>query len=387
GFRSGCKLTCLDAQSNLVHNSTIYPHQPQNQTDDARHRIESLIKKYNIEAIAIGNGTAGRETEQFVKSFLPKDSAVEVYLISEAGASIYSASEAAREEFPDLDLTVRGSVSIGRRLIDPLAELVKIDPKSIGVGQYQHDVDQNKLKASLDNVVSFAVNKVGVNVNTASKHLLQHVAGLGPKLAQNVVDHRNANGSFKSIESVKKVKGYGAKAFEQSAGFLRVLGGSNPLDASAVHPESYSLVKKIASKSNLNLKQLIGNEHAVKEIDLPSFITDTVGLPTLQDIITELKKPGLDPRGAAKTIEFDDRIRDIKDIRIGMRLPGKVSNLTKFGAFVDIGIKENGLIHISEISDKRIADPAEVLSLDQVVSARVIEVDLERKRIALSLKE
>ena len=387
GFRSGCKLTCLDAQSNLVHNSTIYPHQPPNQTDDARHRIESLIKKYNIEAIAIGNGTAGRETEQFVKSFLPKDSAVEVYLISEAGASIYSASEAAREEFSDLDLTVRGSVSIGRRLIDPLAELVKIDPKSIGVGQYQHDVDQNKLKASLDNVVSFAVNKVGVNVNTASKHLLQHVAGLGAKLAQNVVDHRNANGSFNSIESVKKVKGYGAKAFEQSAGFLRVLGGSNPLDASAVHPESYSLVKKIASKSNLDLKQLIGNEHAVKEIDLPSFITDTVGLPTLQDIINELKKPGLDPRGAAKTTEFDDRIRDIKDIRIGMRLPGKVSNLTKFGAFVDIGIKENGLIHISEISDKRISDPAEVLRLDQVVSARVIEVDLERKRIALSLKE
>ena len=318
---------------------------------------------------------------------MSKDSAIEVYLISEAGASIYSASEAAREEFPDLDLTVRGSVSIGRRLIDPLAELVKIDPKSIGVGQYQHDVDQNKLKASLDNVVSFAVNKVGVNVNTASKHLLQHVAGLGPKLAQNVVDHRNANGSFNSIESVKKVKGFGAKAFEQSAGFLRVLGGSNPLDASAVHPESYSLVKKIASKSNLDLKQLIGNEHAVKEIDLPSFITDTVGLPTLQDIITELKKPGLDPRGAAKTTEFDDRIRDIKDIRIGMRLPGKVGNLTKFGAFVDIGIKENGLIHISEISDKRISDPAEVLRLDQVVSARVIEVDLERKRIALSLKE
>ena len=387
GFRSGCKLTCLDAQSNLVHNSTIYPHQPQNQTDDARHLIESLIKKYNIEAIAIGNGTAGRETEQFVKSFLPKDSAVEVYLISEAGASIYSASEAAREEFSDLDLTVRGSVSIGRRLIDPLAELVKIDPKSIGVGQYQHDVDQNKLKASLDNVVSFAVNKVGVNVNTASKHLLQHVAGLGAKLAQNVVDHRNANGSFNSIESVKKVKGFGAKAFEQSAGFLRVLGGSNPLDASAVHPESYSLVKKIASKSNLDLKQLIGNEHAVKEIDLPSFITDTVGLPTLQDIITELKKPGLDPRGAAKTIEFDDRIRDIKDIRIGMRLPGKVTNLTKFGAFVDIGIKENGLIHISEISDKRIADPAEVLHLEQVVNVRVMDIDLERKRIALSLKE
>jgi len=387
GFRSGCKLTCLDAQSNLVHHSTIYPHEPQNKPDDARHRIESLIKKYNIEAIAIGNGTAGRETEQFIKSFLPKDSAIEVYLISEAGASIYSASEAAREEFPDLDLTVRGSVSIGRRLIDPLAELVKIDPKSIGVGQYQHDVDQGKLKASLDNVVSFAVNKVGVNLNTASKHLLQHVAGLGPKLAQNVVDHRNTNGSFKNIESVKKVKGFGAKAFEQSAGFLRVLGGSNPLDASAVHPESYSLVKKIASKSNLDLKQLIGNENAVKEIDLPSFITDTVGLPTLKDIITELKKPGLDPRGAAKTIEFDDRIRDIKDIRIGMQLTGKVSNLTKFGAFVDIGIKENGLIHISEISDKRVADPADVLSLDQVVSARVIEIDLERKRIALSLKE
>jgi len=387
GFRSGCKLTCLDAQSNLVHHSTIYPHQPQNKSEDARHRIESLIKKYSIEAIAIGNGTAGRETEQFIKSFLPEDSAIEVYLISEAGASIYSASEAAREEFPDLDLTVRGSISIGRRLIDPLAELVKIDPKSIGVGQYQHDVDQNKLKASLDNVVSFAVNKVGVNVNTASKHLLQHVAGLGPKLAQNVVDHRNANGPFKSIESIKKVKGYGAKAFEQSAGFLRVLGGSNPLDTSAVHPESYSLVQKIASKSNLDLKELIGNENVVKEIILLDFVTETVGLPTLQDIITELKKPGLDPRGAAHTMEFDDRIRDIKDIRIGMRLPGKVSNLTKFGAFVDIGIKENGLIHISEISDKRIADPAEVLSLDQAVTARVIEVDLERKRIALSLKD
>lgn len=387
GFRSGCKLTCLDAQSNLVHNSNIYPHQPQNHTDDARHRIESLIKKYSIEAIAIGNGTAGRETEQFIKSFLPKDSTIEVYLISEAGASIYSASEAAREEFPDLDLTVRGSVSIGRRLIDPLAELVKIDPKSIGVGQYQHDVDQNKLKASLDNVVSFAVNKVGVNVNTASKHLLQHVAGLGPKLAQNVVDHRNANGPFKSIESIKKVKGYGAKAFEQSAGFLRVLGGSNPLDTSAVHPESYSVVKKIANKRNLDLKELIGNENVVKEIILLDFVTETVGLPTLQDIITELKKPGLDPRGAAHTMEFDDRIRDIKDIRIGMRLPGKVSNLTKFGAFVDIGIKENGLIHISEISDKRIADPAEVLSLDQAVTTRVIEVDLERKRIALSLKD
>ena len=387
GFRSGCKLTCLDAQSNLVHHSTLYPHPPQNQTDDARHRIESLIKKYNIEAIAIGNGTAGRETEQFIKSFLPKESTVEVYLISEAGASIYSASEAAREEFPELDLTVRGSVSIGRRLMDPLAELVKIDPKSIGVGQYQHDVDQNKLKASLDNVVSFAVNKVGVNVNTASKHLLQHVAGLGPKLAQNVVNHRNTNGPFKSIESIKKVKGYGAKAFEQSAGFLRVLGGSNRLDASAVHPESYSLVKKITSKSNLDLKQLIGNEHAVKEIDLPSFITDTVGLPTLQDIITELKKPGLDPRGAAKTIEFDDRIRDIKDIRIGMRLPGKVSNLTKFGAFVDIGIKENGLIHVSQIVDRRIADPAEVLSLDQSITATVIDIDLERKRIALSMKD
>jgi uncharacterized protein len=386
GFRSGCKLTCLDAQSNLVHNSTIYPHQPQNQTDDARHRIESLIKKHEIEAIAIGNGTAGRETEQFVKSFLPKESTIEVYLISEAGASIYSASEAAREEFPDLDLTVRGSVSIGRRLMDPLAELVKIDPKSIGVGQYQHDVDQNKLKASLDNVVSFAVNKVGVNVNTASKHLLQHVAGLGPTLAQNVVAHRNTNGPFKSIESIKKVKGYGAKAFEQSAGFLRVLGGSSLLDASAVHPERYSLIQKIASKSNLDLSQLIGNETAVRDIRLLDFVTDTVGLPTLQDIVTELKKPGLDPRGAAHTMEFDDRIRDIKDIRVGMKLQGKVSNLTKFGAFVDIGIKENGLIHVSQIVDRRIADPAEVLSLDQSITATVIDIDLERKRISLSMK-
>ena len=387
GFRTGCKLTCLDEQSNLVHHSTIYPHPPQNKSDDARHRIEGLIRKNNIEAIAIGNGTAGRETEQFIKSFLPKSSDIQVYLISEAGASIYSASEAAREEFPDLDLTVRGSVSIGRRLIDPLAELVKIEPKSIGVGQYQHDVDQNKLKASLDNVVSFAVNKVGVNVNTASKHLLQHVAGLGPKLAQNVVDHRNASGAFKSIDSIKKVKGYGAKAFEQSAGFLRVLKGDNPLDGSAVHPESYTLVKNIAKKLNTSPSELIGNDTILKSINLQDFVTETVGLPTLTDILTELKKPGLDPRGAAKTMEFDDRIRDIKDVRIGMRLQGKVSNLTKFGAFVDIGIKENGLIHVSQMSDRRISDPAEVLHLEQIVSVRVMDVDLERKRIGLSLKD
>ncbi len=387
GFRSGCKLTCLDTQGNLTHHSTVYPHPPQNKTKEASLSIENLIKKHHIEAIAIGNGTAGRETEQFIKSLLPKDSSIEVYLISEAGASIYSASEAAREEFPDLDLTVRGSVSIGRRLMDPLAELVKIDPKSIGVGQYQHDVDQGKLKASLDNVVSFAVNKVGVNANTASKHLLQHVAGLGLKLGQNIVEYRNTNGPFKTIESIKKVQGYGAKAFEQSAGFLRVVDGDNPLDESAVHPESYAIVQKMALKTNLDLKQLIGNETAISELKLQEFVTKTIGLPTLKDIVTELKKPGLDPRGAAKTIVFDDRIRDIKDIQVGMRLQGKVSNLTKFGAFVDIGVKENGLIHISEISDKRISDPGEVLHLDQAITARVIEVDIDRKRIALSLKE
>ena len=387
GFRSGCKLTCLDTQGSLTHHSTVYPHPPQNKTKEASLSIENLIKKHHIEAIAIGNGTAGRDTEQFIKSLLPKDSTIEVYLISEAGASIYSASEAAREEFPDLDLTVRGSVSIGRRLMDPLAELVKIDPKSIGVGQYQHDVDQGKLKASLDNVVSFAVNKVGVNANTASKHLLQHVAGLGPKLGQNIVEYRNTNGPFKTIESIKKVQGYGTKAFEQSAGFLRVVDGDNPLDESAVHPESYAIVQKMALKTNLDLKQLIGNETAISELKLQEFVTETIGLPTLKDIVTELKKPGLDPRGAAKTIVFDDRIRDIKDIQVGMRLQGKVSNLTKFGAFVDIGVKENGLIHISEISDRRISDPAEVLHLEQAITARVIEVDIDRKRIALSLKE
>jgi uncharacterized protein len=386
GFRSGCKLTCLDEQGNLVHHSTIYPHEPQNKKDDARHRIKSLLKKHTIEAIAIGNGTAGRETEQFIKDILPKTSEIQVYLISEAGASIYSASEAAREEFPDLDLTVRGSVSIGRRLIDPLAELVKIDPKSIGVGQYQHDVDQNKLKSSLDNIVSFAVNKVGVNVNTASKHLLQHVSGLGSKLAQNVVEHRKANGPFKSTESIKKVKGFGAKAFEQSAGFLRVLNGENPLDASAVHPESYPLVRSMAKKLNFSAFELIGNEAVLKNVNLHDFVTETVGLPTLTDILNELKKPGLDPRGEAQSMEFDDRIRDFKDVRIGMTLQGKVSNLTKFGAFVDIGIKENGLIHVSQISDRRIDDPSEVLHLEQVVTARVIAVDMERKRIALSLK-
>jgi uncharacterized protein len=386
GFRSGCKLSCLDEQSKLVHHSTIYPHEPQNKKDDARHRIEGLIRKHNIEAIAIGNGTAGRETEQFIKGFLPKDSNIQVYLISEAGASIYSASEAAREEFPDLDLTVRGSVSIGRRLIDPLAELVKIEPKSIGVGQYQHDVDQGKLKASLDNVVSFAVNKVGVNVNTASKHLLQHVAGLGPKLAENVVSHRNTNGAFTSIAAIKKVKGYGAKAFEQSAGFLRVKNGDNPLDASGVHPESYPIVKSMAKKLNISPNKLIGNDEFLKTINAQDFVTESVGLPTLNDILIELEKPGLDPRGEAQSMEFDDRIRDIKDVRIGMSLQGKVSNLTKFGAFVDIGIKENGLIHVSQIADRRINDPAEVLSLEQVVTARVIDVDLERKRIALSMK-
>jgi len=386
GFRSGCKLTCLDSNGNLVHNSTIFPHEPQKQIDNARHRIESLIRKHGIDAIAIGNGTAGRETEQFIKSILPKDSSIEVYLISEAGASIYSASEAAREEFPDLDLTVRGSVSIGRRLIDPLAELVKIEPKSIGVGQYQHDVDQNKLKASLDNVVSFAVNKVGVNVNTASKHLLQHVAGLGPKLAQNVIDHRNGSGAFKSIESIKKVKSYGAKAFEQSAGFLRVKNGTNPLDASAVHPESYALVEQMAQKLKISTSELIGNEEIAKAINLDDFVTSTIGLPTLKDIIIELKKPGLDPRGEAKTIDFDDRIKKIEDVRIGMKLQGKINNLTKFGAFVDIGIKENGLIHVSQITDKHITDPAEFLNLDQAVTVKVLDIDLVRKRIGLSMK-
>jgi len=386
GFRTGCKLVCLDKQGDLLYNSTIFPHPPQNKKQDAEAKVLRLIKQHKIEAIAIGNGTAGRETEQFIKSILPKNNTIEVYLISEAGASIYSASATGREEFPELDATVRGSISIGRRLMDPLAELVKIDAKSIGVGQYQHDVAQDKLKASLDNTVMFSVNEVGVNVNTASKHLLQYVAGIGPKVAGNIVSHRNENGAFKNRKGLSKVKGLGAKAFEQSAGFLRIKNGDNPLDESAVHPESYALVKQMAKQNHCAVKDLINNKTITESIDLQAFVNEKVGLPTLTDIVNELNKPGLDPRGAAKAIVFDDNIKTITDLRTGMVLNGKVTNLTKFGAFVDIGIKENGLIHKSQIVDRFINDPAEVLKLDQAVKVKVLDIDVERKRVQLSMK-
>lgn len=386
GFKSGCKVVCLDARSNLKRHTVIYPHPPQNKRDNAKGTIQNLVKTYEIKAIAIGNGTAGRETEQFIHKILPPNHDIEVYLISEAGASIYSASEAGRMEFPDLDLTVRGAVSIGRRLADPLAELVKIDPKSIGVGQYQHDVAQDKLKNSLDNTVSFAVNKVGVNLNTASKHLLRYVAGVGPKLADNIIHYRSANGAFKSRKELLKVKGFGGKSFEQAAGFLQVKNGENPLDASGVHPERYTLVESIADSLQCDVEELIGNADRLSGLDASQFVNDEVGLPTLTDILAELNKPGLDPRGAAKPVVFDDSIRTIEDVKVGMKLFGKVTNLTKFGAFVDIGIKENGLVHISQIADRRISDPSEVLSLDQQVEARVMDVDLARKRIGLSLR-
>jgi len=386
GFRTGCKLVCLDEQGNMLMHKTIFPHPPINKINEASDIVLSLVNKYSINAIAIGNGTAGRETMQFIKSIVPKSENIEVYLISEAGASIYSASEIARNEFPDLDLTVRGSISIGRRLMDPLAELVKIDPKSIGVGQYQHDVAQDKLKISLDTTVSSAVNQVGVNVNTASQHLLKYVAGIGPAVAENIVNFRKQKGAFKNRKELLKVKGLGAKAYEQAAGFLRIKNGNNPLDASAVHPESYAVVEKIAKQKNTKIENLIANTNITNQIVLSDFVNDKIGLPTLKDIIAELNKPGLDPRGAAKAIVFDDKIKSINDLKTNMELVGKVTNLTKFGAFVDIGIKENGLIHKSQIADRFIADPAEVLSLNQEVKVKVLEIDLERKRIQLTMK-
>lgn len=386
GFRSGCKMVCLDEKTNLTFHQAIFPHPPINKVEEAKKIVLDQIKKQRIKAIAIGNGTAGRETEQFIKHILPQDSPVEVYLTNESGASIYSASEAGRAEFPDLDLTVRGAISIGRRLIDPLAELVKIDAKSIGVGQYQHDVAQDKLKTSLDNTVIFTVNKVGVNLNTASKHILQHVAGIGPKLAQSIVDHRNEKGAFSSRKALLDVKGLGAKAYEQAAGFLRITNATNPLDSSGVHPERYVLVKKMASSLQKTVSEIMKNETLTKSIVLNDFVDAEIGLPTLTDIICELNKPGLDSRGAAKATVFDDTIKVITDLKANMTVTGRVTNLTKFGAFVDIGIKENGLIHTSQISDSYIDDPSEVLSIDQEVTVKVMDVDLERKRIQLSMK-
>ena len=386
GFRTGCKTVCLDAQGNLLHNETIYPHPPQSEYQQAMRKVQKLVEAYNIQAIAIGNGTAGRETEQFIQN-TRFDREVQVFAVSENGASIYSASKIAREEFPDYDVTVRGAVSIGRRLMDPLAELVKIDPKSIGVGQYQHDVDQTLLKKSLDQTVENAVNKVGVNLNTASKHLLTYISGLGSQLAQNIVDYRAENGAFENRKQLMKVPKMGAKTFEQSAGFLRISDGEQALDNSAVHPESYKIVEAMAKDLNTDVKQLIGNKELVKSIELKNYITDKVGLPTLTDIAQELEKPGRDPRTEIKVFEFDPNIKTIDDLRIGMELPGIITNVTNFGAFTDIGIKENGLIHISQLAERYISNPAEVVAVHQHVKVNILEVDVVRKRIQLKLIE
>lgn len=386
GYRTGCKLVCLDDQGNLLHNETIYPHPPQNEKTQAGRKVVKLVTTYNIDAIAIGNGTASRETEHFITN-LRYEKEVKVFVVSENGASIYSASKIAREEFPNYDVTVRGAVSIGRRLMDPLAELVKIDPKSIGVGQYQHDVDQTKLKKSLDLTVESCVNLVGVNVNTASKHLLTYVSGLGPTLAQNIVDYRAEHGAFGSRKQLMKVPRMGEKAFEQCAGFLRITGAENPLDNSAVHPESYHVVEKMAKDLKTSVSELIQNKELKKSLNLNKYITDKVGLPTLNDIVQELDKPGRDPRKGIKMFEFDPNIRTIEDLREGMVLPGIVTNITNFGCFVDVGIKENGLVHISELADRFVSDPTEVVSLHQHVEARVLSVDIARKRVQLSLKK
>ena len=384
GFRSGCKVVCLDAQGGLLHNETIYPHPPQNNSIAAIKIISSLSEAYNIEAIAIGNGTASRETEALIRKILFKHD-IQVFVVSEAGASIYSASKIARDEFPNFDVTVRGSVSIGRRLQDPLAELVKIDAKSIGVGQYQHDVDQSKLNKELDVVVESCVNAVGVNLNTASTSLLSYVSGIGPKLAENIVTYREAHGGFTSRNEIKKVARLGAKAFEQGAGFLRVKSSNNPLDDSAVHPESYAIVEKMAKDLGKKVSDLIGNKSELQKLDLAKYCTKDVGLPTLQDIIKELEKPGLDIREQAKVFTFNQDIKSINDLEEGQLLPGIVNNVTNFGAFVDIGIKESGLIHVSNLSDTFVSDVNAHVSLHQQIIVKVLEVDIPRKRIQLKL--
>ncbi|OCK43751.1 RNA-binding transcriptional accessory protein [Tenacibaculum soleae] len=384
GFRSGCKVVCLNEQGDLLHNENIYPHAPQHQSSEAKNKINSLVNKHQIEAIAIGNGTASRETEQLIKR-IPFKNNVKIFVISEAGASIYSASKIARDEFPDHDVTVRGAISIGRRLADPLAELVKIDAKSIGVGQYQHDVEQSKLNKSLDTVVEHCVNKVGVNINTASASLLSYVSGIGPKLAEKIVNYRNENGAFINRTAIKKVPRLGGKAFEQSAGFLRIKNGNNPLDDSAVHPERYTLVKQMAKDSGSKIIDLIGNTAVLKQLKLQQYVTDSFGLPTLQDIVKELEKPGLDPREKAKAFSFNEHIKTIDDIRTGMILPGIVNNITNFGCFVDIGVKESGLVHVSNLSNTFVKDVAEHVNLHQQVQVKVLEVDITRKRIQLSM--
>ncbi len=386
GFRTGCKIVCLDSMGDLLHNDTIYPHPPVNEKIQAIKKISNLVESYKIEVIAIGDGTASRETEAFIKK-IPMPEGVKVFSVSEDGASVYSASPIAREEFPNYDVTVRGAVSIGKKVMDPLAELVKIDPKSIGVGQYQHDVDQSLLKEKLDNVVISCVNKVGVNLNTASKHLLSYVSGIGPSLAQNIIEYRSINGPFKSRNQLLKVKRLGEKVYEQCAGFLRIPDAPNPLDNSAVHPERYSLVEKMATDLKCSVVDLIKDDEKRSKIELNKYTTNEVGLPTLNDIITELSKPGRDPRTGVVKMEFSEDIQTIEDLKIGMILPGIVTNITNFGAFVDLGIKQDGLIHISQMSDKFISSPSEVLKLHQAVEVKVIEIDSARKRIQLSLKK
>ena len=386
GFRTGCKVVCLDAEGNLLHNEAIYPHPPRSERTQAGNKIWTLIKQYKTEAISIGNGTASRETEAFIRGLgLPQS--VQVFVVSEDGASIYSASKVAREEFPDYDVTVRGAVSIGRRLMDPLAELVKIDPNSIGVGQYQKDVNQTELKKSLDQTVVSCVNKVGVNVNTASKHLLTYISGLGPTIAQNIVDYRAQNGAFTSRRQLLKVPKLGPKAYEQSAGFLRIAGGKQPLDNSAVHPESYHIVEQMAKDQGCSVAELMGDKALRQKVDIRRYVTDTVGLPTLEDIMAELDKPGRDPRQQLKVFEFSSEVKELSDVREGMVLPGIVTNITNFGCFVDVGVHTKGLVHISELADRFVKDPTEVVSLHQHVEVRVLGVDLERGRLQLSMKK
>ena len=385
GFRTGCKIVCLDKQGKLVHNETIFPHPPQNEVKESIHKIKSLVNAYKIDAIAIGNGTAGRETERLIRSIPFPENLIAV-MVNESGASVYSASAVARQEFPDYDVTVRGAVSIGRRLMDPLAELVRIDPKSIGVGQYQHDVNQPALLQSLEDTVVSCVNSVGVEVNTASEQLLTYVSGVGPALARNIVEYRNKNGSFLSREDLRKVARLGDKAFEQAAGFLRIRDGINPLDKSAVHPESYFIVEKISEKLKCSIPELIGKTGINEKIDLNDYVDDTTGLPTLNDIIQELAKPGRDPRSKFELFEFDKNIHTIHDLRKGMKLPGIVTNITNFGAFVDIGVHQDGLVHVSQMADKFIKDPNEVVKLNQKIMVEVMDVDPDRKRIQLSMK-
>lgn len=386
GFRSGCKVVCLDNQGKLLHNETIYPHPPQKEVKLAAKKIASLVNSYKIDAVAIGNGTAGRETEFFIKN-IPFDRKVQVYVVNEAGASIYSASKIARDEFPQYDVTVRGAVSIGRRLMDPLAELVKIEPKSIGVGQYQHDVDQVRLQAGLDQVVENCVNKVGVELNTSSMHLLTYVSGLGAQLAKNIVEYRNENGAFESRKELLKVPRLGAKAYEQAAGFLRIRDGKNPLDFTAVHPERYELVESWAKELKCSVELIVGDETLRAKIDIQKYVSAEVGLPTLKDIMEELAKPGRDPRTIIKVFEFAPGIHSINDLHTGIVVPGIVTNLTNFGAFVDIGVKQDGLVHISNMANRYISNPAEIVSLNQHIQVKVIEIDAARKRIQLSMKD